>query len=116
MSFCPKGLIFESHTLNAFRTGYHNIRETNKQIFGPELVEQISEVHGLDEEGELRGTCRPTGHPGVRGNLTTMIHELIMLQLWFAGGDFYHCRFMSKQMVGDDRNECVSLIDRYIHT
>ncbi|GJE91639.1 NAD(P)/FAD-dependent oxidoreductase [Phanerochaete sordida] len=87
VAYSEDGLMFEDgSTLPAdviiLATGYHNIRETNKQIFGPEVASSISEVHGLDAEGEVRGTCRPTGHPG----------------LWFAGGDFYHSRFMSKQL------------------
>ena len=44
-----------------------------------------------------------------------MIRQLIVLQLWFAGGDFYHSRFMSKQLVGDEWTVCASLIDGYIY-
>lgn len=48
------------------RTGYRSIRETNEAIFGVEAISRTGPVWGLDEEGELRGCYRPTGHPGVR--------------------------------------------------
>ncbi|KAK7464378.1 hypothetical protein VKT23_006545 [Stygiomarasmius scandens] len=65
-----------------FATGYENIRDTMREIFGDETMDKTSLVWGLDEEGELRGSYRPTGHPG----------------LWFASGDFYNSRFSSKQL------------------
>ncbi|KAI0774159.1 dimethylaniline monooxygenase (N-oxide-forming) [Fomes fomentarius] len=63
-----------------FATGYIQIRETNRELFGDENIEQTGPIYGLDEEGELRGSYRPSGHPG----------------LWFATGDFFNSRFMSK--------------------
>ena len=48
-----------------FRTGYINIKETARKIFGDEVVGQVGDVYGLDEEGELKGSFRPSGHPGV---------------------------------------------------
>lgn len=42
------------------------MRETLKEVFGPEIIARTSEIHGLDDEGELRGSYRPTGHPAVR--------------------------------------------------
>ena len=32
---------------------------------GDEIIEKTGPVYGLDEEGELRGSYRPSGHPGV---------------------------------------------------
>ncbi|KAK7058520.1 hypothetical protein VNI00_002154 [Paramarasmius palmivorus] len=52
-----------------FATGYENIREVTKKTFGAEAIDMTSEVWGLDEEGELRGSYRPTGHPGVSTKL-----------------------------------------------
>ncbi|KAH0587956.1 hypothetical protein H2248_006701 [Termitomyces sp. 'cryptogamus'] len=65
-----------------FATGYHNIRDSMKEIFGEETIERTSPVWGMDEEGELRGCYRPTGHPG----------------LWYGAGDFVNSRFSSKQL------------------
>ncbi|THU96864.1 FAD/NAD-P-binding domain-containing protein [Dendrothele bispora CBS 962.96] len=63
-------------------TGYESIRDTMREIFGDETMDKTSLVWGLDEEGELLGSYRPTGHPG----------------LWFATGDFVNSRFSSKQL------------------
>ncbi|OJT13103.1 hypothetical protein TRAPUB_10373 [Trametes pubescens] len=46
-------------------TGYVHIKETNRALLGDEIVDQIGEVYGLDSEGELRASYRPSGHPGV---------------------------------------------------
>jgi len=53
-----------------------------KKLFGEETIERTGPVWGLDDEGELRGCYRPSGHPG----------------LWYGMGDFYHARFFSKQL------------------
>lgn len=43
------------------------MREVNKQIFGTEVIDRTREVWGLDSEGEINGSYRPSGHPGVSG-------------------------------------------------
>ncbi|KAJ7168404.1 FAD/NAD-P-binding domain-containing protein [Mycena crocata] len=63
-------------------TSYEKIRDTMRGVFGDTIIDRVGPVWGLDEEGELRGCYRPTGHPG----------------LWFAAGDFYHSRAFSKQL------------------
>ena len=63
-----------------FATGFQNMRETAKKIFGKEATERMSEVWGYDEEGETRGMWRPSGHPG----------------FWFMGGNLALCRFYSR--------------------
>ncbi|KAK7008195.1 hypothetical protein R3P38DRAFT_2791530 [Favolaschia claudopus] len=65
-----------------FATGYRSIRDTLRQIFGDEIIDQTSTVWGVDEEGELNGCYRPSGHPG----------------FWYAAGDFPVSRFYSKQL------------------
>ncbi|KAL0948920.1 hypothetical protein HGRIS_009029 [Hohenbuehelia grisea] len=65
-----------------FATGYRNIREDMAKLFGSEAINQTGDVWGLDEEGEIKGSYKPSGHPG----------------LWFAAGDFYQSRYMSKRM------------------
>ena len=47
-------------------TGYKNMREVIVKVFGEDVVGTTSIVNGLDEEGEVRGLFRPSGHPGVR--------------------------------------------------
>ncbi|KAJ3867305.1 FAD/NAD-P-binding domain-containing protein [Lentinula novae-zelandiae] len=56
--------------------------DTMKDTFGEETIELTAPVWGLDEEGEIQGSYRPSGHPG----------------LWFAAGDFFSSRFSSKQL------------------
>ncbi|KAI0752533.1 FAD/NAD-P-binding domain-containing protein [Daedaleopsis nitida] len=63
-----------------YATGYIHIRETNRELFGDEIMDKVKPIYGLDEEGEIRGSYRPSGHPG----------------LWFATGDFFASRFLSK--------------------
>ncbi|KAI0776125.1 FAD/NAD-P-binding domain-containing protein [Trametes elegans] len=65
-----------------FATGYQSMRETNRKLLGDDIINQTEEIYGLDEEGELRGSYRPSGHPG----------------LWYATGDFFISRFNSKPL------------------
>ncbi|KAJ6477922.1 FAD/NAD-P-binding domain-containing protein [Mycena vitilis] len=65
-----------------FATSYENIRETMRKLLGDAIVDQTGIVWGVDEEGEINGCYRPSGHPG----------------LWYAGGDFGMARFRSKQL------------------
>ena len=63
-----------------FATGYHSMRETARKIFGDKIADQVNEVWGLDEEGELKSVWRRSGHPG----------------FWFAGGNLSICRYYSR--------------------
>ncbi|KAI0677128.1 FAD/NAD-P-binding domain-containing protein [Trametes maxima] len=65
-----------------FATGYINIREADRELLGDDVVSRIGDVYGLDDEGELKGSYRPSGHPGV----------------WYATGDFFFSRFHSKTL------------------
>ncbi|KAI1793660.1 dimethylaniline monooxygenase (N-oxide-forming) [Ganoderma leucocontextum] len=66
-----------------FATGYSHIRETNTELLGEDVLNKTEEVYGLDNEGELKGSYRPCGHPG----------------LWFATGEFSISRCLSKALV-----------------
>ena len=81
----PHGLAFADGTeLEAdeivFATGYENMRGTARKIFGDEIADQVKDVWGFDEEGELRTMWRRTGHPG----------------FWFFGGNLALCRYYSR--------------------
>ncbi len=41
------------------------MREANAELLGKNVIEQTEEVYGLDDEGEIKGSYRPSGHPGV---------------------------------------------------
>lgn len=62
-------------------TGFADLRATARRILGPS-VDRTGPVWGLDDEGELRGTWRPTGHPG----------------LWFMAGNLQMTRFFSRYL------------------
>lgn len=63
-----------------FATGYQNMRQTARKVFGNDLADRVHDVWGLDEEGETRGMWRGSGHPG----------------FWFFGGNLALCRFYSR--------------------
>ncbi|KAG1843904.1 FAD/NAD(P)-binding domain-containing protein [Suillus subluteus] len=64
-------------------TGNEPVMKTTRALLGKEITEQLPpEVMGLDSEGELNQTYRPSGHPG----------------LWFATGGFVISRFLSKRL------------------
>ena len=65
-----------------FATGYQNMRGSAKKIFGDELADRVHDVWGFDDEGEIRGMWRRSGHPGV----------------WFFGGNLALCRFYSRML------------------
>ena len=63
-----------------FATGYQNMRSEARTIFGDELADQVGDIWGFDDEGEMRTIWRPSGHPG----------------FWFMGGNFALCRYYSR--------------------
>ncbi|OJT13534.1 hypothetical protein TRAPUB_9888 [Trametes pubescens] len=86
-TFTESGLTFtDGSELSAdaviMATGYVHIKEANRALLGDDLIDQTGEVYGLDNEGEIRGSYRPAGHPG----------------LWYATGDFFVSRFHSKAL------------------
>ncbi|KAI9066767.1 FAD/NAD-P-binding domain-containing protein [Trametes sanguinea] len=83
--FTATGLVFNDGTeISAdavvFATGYLPIKESNRKLLGDDVIGLAGDVYGLDAEGELKGSYRPTGHPG----------------LWYGTGDFFTSRFYSK--------------------
>ncbi|KAJ3784256.1 FAD/NAD-P-binding domain-containing protein [Lentinula aff. detonsa] len=82
--FTETGLMLEDGTVLeadvvVFATGFVNIRTVMKEIFG-DAIDKAGPVGGVDEEGEVKGAYRSTGHPG----------------LWYAPGDFQLSRFGSR--------------------
>jgi hypothetical protein len=58
------------------------MRTQARNIFGNELADQVKDVWGFDEEGEVRTMWRKTGHPG----------------FWFFGGNLALCRYWSRML------------------
>ncbi|KAH7874925.1 dimethylaniline monooxygenase [Lentinula edodes] len=82
--FTQGGLLLDDDTvleadIIIFATGFINIRSVMRGIFG-DAIDQAGPAGGMDEEGEMNGAYRPTGHPG----------------LWYAPGDFQASRFGSR--------------------
>ena len=80
------------------------MREANANLFGRHVIDKTDEVWGLDDEGEIKGSYRPSGYPGVsmRDYLQrnwTLSYGFAVSQLWFASGDFFMSRTLSKFMV-----------------
>lgn len=63
-----------------FATGYKNMRTTAREIFGAEIADQVKDVWGFNEAGELRTIWQKSGHPG----------------FWFVGGHLAMCRYWSR--------------------
>ncbi|KAG1731658.1 uncharacterized protein EDB91DRAFT_1153973, partial [Suillus paluster] len=64
-------------------TGNEPVMKGTRALLGDKITEQLPpKVWGLDSEGELNQTYRPSGHPG----------------LWFAIGPFGVSRFFSKHL------------------
>jgi putative flavoprotein involved in K+ transport len=85
--FTPDGVTLDDGSqidadLVVLATGYKNMRESARKIFGDAVADRCGEVWGLDEEGELRTIWRPSGHPG----------------LWFSGGALLHARIYSRYL------------------
>ncbi|KAF7305199.1 Flavin-containing monooxygenase YUCCA9 [Mycena kentingensis (nom. inval.)] len=87
VGFRSDSLVFSDETnvqadVVIFATSYERNRDTMRSIFGDAIIDQTSPAWGLDEEGELRGCWRPSGHPG----------------LWFGAGEFFTARAYPKQL------------------
>jgi putative flavoprotein involved in K+ transport len=83
--FTPDGVVYtdgveEPADVVVFATGFPNMRETARPIVGDELTDRLTLVWGLDDEGEIKGFYRPSGHP----------------RLWFMGGGYPESRMGSK--------------------
>lgn len=63
-------------------TGYDKMPQMIEDMFGAEAASRCGEPFGLDEEGEISGFWRPSGHPG----------------LWFAGGSLMFVRLYAKYL------------------
>jgi putative flavoprotein involved in K+ transport len=73
----------ETHAdLVVFATGYDDMRSTARRLLGDAVAERCGPVWGLDEEGELRGVWRRSGHPG----------------LWFMAGNLALSRMYSRHL------------------
>jgi len=85
--FTPDGVRLEDgRTLEAdlvvLATGYRNMRETARRLFGDEVADRLPLVLGIGADGELGGLYRRTGHPA----------------FWYMGGPLAWVRIYSKHL------------------
>jgi cation diffusion facilitator CzcD-associated flavoprotein CzcO len=85
--FTPDGIRLEDgRTLEAdlvvLATGYKNMRETARRLFGDEVADRLPLVLGIGEDGEIGGLYRRTGHPA----------------FWYMGGPLAWVRVYSKHL------------------
>lgn len=79
--FTKSGIEFDDGTsldadIVVLATGYANMRETARRLFGEDVGKRVKDVWGLDEEGEINTLWRDSGHPG----------------FWFMGGPLVMAR------------------------
>ncbi|KZO92908.1 FAD/NAD(P)-binding domain-containing protein [Calocera viscosa TUFC12733] len=103
-SFTPSGLEFEDGTempadLIVFATGFdiHSMRNTAIELIGSEEGRSLKKVWGLDDEGNVRGAYRNSGHPN----------------LWYFGGDFQGARYFSKILALQILAAKLGVLNRY---
>ena len=63
-------------------TGYSNMRETARRLFGDGVADRLPHVLGIGEDGEIGGLYRRTGHPA----------------FWYMGGPLAWVRIYSKHL------------------
>ncbi|MGD9959283.1 flavin-containing monooxygenase [Nocardioides sp.] len=85
--FTPHGIRLEDGReleadLVVLATGYSNMRETARRLFGDEVADKCPLVLGIGEDGEIGGLYRRTGQPG----------------FWFMGGPLAWVRVYSKHL------------------
>lgn len=63
-----------------FATGFGDLRDSVRLVCGEEVAQKVGPLWGLDDEGELRGVWKDSGHEGlwiVAGNLSrARIHSM----------------------------------------
>jgi putative flavoprotein involved in K+ transport len=68
--------------LVVYATGYDDMRSTARRLLGEAVAARCGPVWGLDDEGELRGVWRGSGHP----------------RLWFMAGNLALSRMYSQHL------------------
>ncbi|CDO93615.1 unnamed protein product [Kluyveromyces dobzhanskii CBS 2104] len=76
------GTILEGLDVIVMATGYTNMKETARRLFGDKVADRLDPVWGLDKEGELKTIWRDSGHPN----------------FWYMGGNLAVSRYYSKRL------------------
>jgi putative flavoprotein involved in K+ transport len=87
VAFTPDGVrLADGRELEAdlvvLATGYKNMRETARRLFGDDVADRCPDVLGIGQDGEIGGLYRRTGVPG----------------FWFMGGPLAWVRIYAKHL------------------
>lgn len=86
--FIENGVVFTDGTkidnvaIVVLATGYSNMRDTARRIFGDLVADRLNPVWGYDNEGEIATMWRDSGHPN----------------FWYMGGNLTFARIYSKKL------------------
>ena len=99
--FTPTGIeLDDGRTIEAdlvvLATGYSNMRETARRLFGDAVADRCEPVLGVGEDHELGALWKETGQPG----------------FWFMGGPLAWVRIYSKYLALQIKGELVGLRHR----
>ena len=99
--FTANGVVLEDGReldadLVVFATGYSNMRETARRIFGDEVADRSEAVLGVGEDHELGALWKQMDHPG----------------FWYMGGPLAWVRVFSKYLAFQIKGELVGLRKR----
>ncbi|CAM9017587.1 unnamed protein product [Wickerhamomyces anomalus] len=76
------GTILDNLDIVVMATGYSNMKETARKVFGDDVGDRLKPIWGLDEEGEFKSIWRDSGHEN----------------FWFHGGNLAMARYYSKRL------------------
>lgn len=76
------GTIIDDLDIIVKATGYSNMKDTARDVFGNRVSDKLNPVWNLDDEGEFRTIWRHSGHPN----------------FWFMGGNLAMARYYSKRL------------------
>lgn len=99
--FTPSGIeLDDGRSLEAdvvvLATGYSNMRETARRLFGDEVANHSESVLGVGEDYELGALWKESGHPG----------------FWYMGGPLAWVRIYSKYLALQIKGEIVGIRQR----
>jgi cation diffusion facilitator CzcD-associated flavoprotein CzcO len=76
------GTVIDDLDIVVKATGYSNMKDTARDVFGNKVSDKLKPVWNLDEEGEFKTIWRHSGHPN----------------FWFMGGNLAMARYYSKRL------------------
>ncbi len=76
------GSVIDNLDIVVLATGYRNMKDTARKIFGDTVADKLNPIWGYDEEGETKVIWRQSGHE----------------HFWYMGGNLALSRYYSKRL------------------